>query len=34
MAERSPATRRTLWLVLSLVFAFLYIPIVVLVALS
>ncbi|RUZ93375.1 ABC transporter permease, partial [Mesorhizobium sp. M7A.F.Ca.US.006.01.2.1] len=34
MAERSPATRRTLWLVLSLVFAFLYIPIAVLVALS
>ena len=31
MAERSPATRRTLWLVLSLVFAFLYIPIAVLV---
>jgi len=34
MAERSPVTRRTLWLVLSLVFAFLYIPIAVLVALS
>ncbi|RWF39031.1 MAG: ABC transporter permease [Mesorhizobium sp.] len=34
MAERSPATRRMLWLVLSLVFAFLYIPIAVLVALS
>ncbi len=34
MAERSPATRRTLWLALVLVFAFLYIPIAVLVALS
>jgi spermidine/putrescine transport system permease protein len=34
MSERSPVTRRTLWLVLSLVFAFLYIPIAVLVALS
>ena len=34
MAERSPGTRRALWLVLSLVFAFLYIPIAVLVALS
>ena len=34
MAERSLATRRSLWLVLTLVLAFLYIPIAVLVALS
>lgn len=34
MAERSPATRRFLGVVLALVFAFLYIPIAVLVALS
>ncbi len=34
MAERSPATRRSLGVVLALVFAFLYIPIGVLIALS
>lgn len=34
MAERSPATKRSLALILVLVFAFLYIPIAVLVALS
>jgi spermidine/putrescine transport system permease protein len=34
MAERSPATRRSLGVVLAAVFAFLYIPIGVLIALS